>query len=262
MRILILKSVQNKSIKDRYSICMDCNYANRVIGHLTDKGDYCKACYDKCISCRKSYNLDFSKDISGIIDFPSVLPAIIDEPEKFLPDKIPVHDVIIAIAVNEEILISFMKKFTLSKGLIIPIERSNWITPNTVNEITGICKKNGIEISFPKPFCSFNPKHGIFYEFMKYFRIGKPKINFKIDNNTIIETEVLVSAPCGATYFTAKGLKNMNINNDLKFIIDKRISSYPCTADTSVDSEFKDSITHQAVKIQRDILKSISKKPV
>lgn len=257
MNILILRSIKNASIKDQYSVSMNVNYADRIIGHLSDKGDYCSACGDECMTCRKAYNLDFSEDITGIIDFPSVLPAIIEKPEQFLPDEIPPHDVMIAIAVNEEILISIVDKFSISKGIIIPIEGSNWISPHAVKKITEICKEKGIEVSFPKPFCSFYTTSGILHEFRKQFRIGKPEINFEIKDNTIINTEVLVSAPCGATYFTARGLKGKNIDKNLEFVIDNKLSCYPCTADTSLDNEFKDSIIHQAVKIQRDVLEGI-----
>ena len=160
----------------------------------------------------------------------------------------------IAIAVNEEILISFLERFSESKGIIIPIERSNWVSPHAKEKISEKCKEKEIEVSFPKPFCSFETKSGILRQFREHFRIGKPEIDFTIKDNTIIGTDVLVSAPCGATYFTARGLIDKNISDNLEFIIDNQFSCFPCTADTSVDREFKDSITHQAVKVQRDIL--------
>jgi hypothetical protein len=236
---------------------MDTNYAPRMLAHLTDKADYCRACGDKCIQCRKKYRLDFSKSITGIIDFPAVLPGIIEEPEEFLPEDIPEHDILIAIAVNEEILISFINKFRLSRGIIVPIEQSACISPNAVAEITGICAQAGIEVSFPKPFCSFAPKEGILSEFRKEFKIGKPEVRFDIQNKVIAGTEVIVSAPCGATYHTCRGLEGRDMRDDLEYIIDGRLSSYPCTADTSIDAQFKDSITHEAVKLQRSILASI-----
>ena len=259
MKILILRSVRNTSFKDPYSISLDVNYANRVIGHLTDKGNYCHACGDKCISCRKAYNPDYSENITGIIGFPSVLPAILEDPDQYLPDEIPAHEVMIAIGVNEEILISFIRKFSGSKGIIIPIERSDWISPHAINKISEICKEKEIEVSFPKPFCSFHPTGGILRKFRECFRIGKPEISFEVKDNIITDTKVLVSAPCGATYFTARGLKDKNVNDNLEFIIDNQLSCFPCTGDTSVDREFKDSITHQAVKIQRDILSGLKR---
>ena len=260
MKILILRSVRNTSFKDPYSISLDANYANRVIGHLTDKGNYCHACADNCISCRKGYSLDFSESIAGIISFPSVLPAILDDPMEYLPDELPAHDVMVAIGVNEELLIALVKQFSRSKGIIIPIERSDWLSPHAMNTIAATAEEKGIEFSFPKPFCSFNPSKGILRDFRKEFRIGKPEIRFGVNNNIIVSAKVVVSAPCGATYFTARSLQDKNVGSNLEFIIDNQLSAFPCTADTAVDREFKDSITHQAVKIQRDVLNGIKRR--
>jgi len=262
MKLLILRSVINTTSNDPFSTRIDTHYADRVIANLTDKGGFCRACADTCVSCRSFYTTDFSKNIAGIISFPSLLPAIVEEPAQFLPDRVPDHDIMLAIAVNEEILIAFIERFSASKGIIIPIERSNWISPHAIHTITGICRDKDIEVSFPKPFCSFSPKSGILKEFRNYFRIGKPDIRYTIDNGCINDTKVLVSAPCGATYFTAQGLQNRNSNDTLELILDNRLSSYPCTADTSVDREFRDSITHQAVKIQRDLLNNGTKRIV
>ena len=254
MKILILRSVPNSISKDQFSVCMDVHYANRVIGHLTDKGKYCQACADNCVVCRKGYDLDFSRYIAGVLEFPAVLPGLLEEPEEHLPAEIPDHDICIAISVNEELLVSFVEKFSVSKGIVIPIEGSNWISPNAIGKITEICGQKGIEVSFPKPFCSFRPSGGILSEFRRRFRIGRPEVEYVIRDDVITDTKVLVSAPCGATYFTCRGLIGRRIDDNLAFIIDKQLSAYPCTADHSVDREFNDSITHQAVKIQSDIL--------
>ncbi|MBF0430717.1 MAG: hypothetical protein HQK83_05530 [Fibrobacteria bacterium] len=262
MKILILRSSQN--LNDGpwtpYSVTVDTAYAERVIGHLTDKGDYCRACQDKCIACRRKYELDFSEHLAGIIDFPSVLPVMLDDPEEYLPDTVPSHDVAVIIAVNEEIVLSFVQQFSASKGIIIPIERSDVITPNYIQKIRKVCEDKGIVVAFPKPFCSFAPENGVLKEFQKIFKIGLPEVEYTIEDNVIKKAKVKVSAPCGATYFTCRGLIGKHIDDDLQFIIDKQISAYPCTADHAVDREFNDSITHEAVKRQRIILQKLKQK--
>jgi hypothetical protein len=163
------------------------------------------------------------------------------------------------VGVNEEILFAFIERFSGPKGIIIPIERSDWVSPHAIRTIAEICKEKRTEISFPKPFCSFNPSEGILKDFRKQFRIGKPEVAFTVTGNRITEVKVLVSAPCGATYFTARGLKGKAITDNIEFIIDNRLSSFPCTADTAVDRDFRDSITHEAVKIQRSILAGLQR---
>jgi len=255
--VLILRSIKNNFPRTQYTVSMNIHYADRLICHLTDRSDGCDSWAEEYRYCRDGYNLDFSKNIVGIHKFPATLPFMIDDIEEFLPDTVPLHDLLIAISVNEEILISFIKRFPLSKGIIIPIEESNWITPYGIKTISEICKEKGIEVDFPKPFCSFDPKSGVLKAFKEEFRIGKPHIDFIVKNGIIERATVKCSAPCGATYFTARGLEGHRIKDDLCLIIDKQLSSYPCTASTEIDREFQDSIIHQAVKIQRNILRSI-----
>jgi hypothetical protein len=146
--------------------------------------------------------------------------------------------------------------------MIVPIERSDWISPHAIHRIQEICSNKNIEVAFPKPFCSFAPATGILKEFRKYFKSGRPEVSFVIEDNRIRSIRVIVSAPCGATYYTARGLEGREVSDDLGFVIDKQLSCYPCTADTAVDREFGDSITHQAVKIQRVILKKLVPSPL
>ncbi|MFC1584057.1 DUF166 family protein [Fibrobacterota bacterium] len=254
MRILILRSVPNRAGQDPYAVKMDTHYAGRFIGHLTDRGDYCRACQDKCVACRGKYGLDFSERLAGVIELPAVLPVMIDDAGTYLPKNIPACDVVVAVSVNEELLLGFAERFSSYKGMIVPIEGSDWISPNFIAKITRVCDKNGVETSFPKPFCSFNPAGGILKEFREKFRIGRPEVEYDIQYGFIAEARVKVSAPCGATYYTCRGLTGKEVDDDLTFIIDNRLSAYPCTADHAVDREFNDSITHEAVKIQREIL--------
>lgn len=254
MNILVLRSVQNSPVRDPYSVRMNTTYADRVLGHLTDKGNYCNACQARCLTCRASYDLDFSEHISGVIEFPAVLPAILDEPQAFLPEEVPDHDVLLALSVNEEILIEFVERFDRARGIIVPIEESDWISPYAITQLTELCSRRRIEIAFPKPFCSFEPAFGTFlYEFRKAFRIGKPEIDFTVENGRIVEARVACSAPCGATYYTARWLKGEQIDENIERTLEKLISCYPCTAGHMIDSEFNDSIMHQACKIQRQI---------
>ena len=80
--------------------------------------------------------------------FPAILPAIIDHPEDYLPNDIPIHDILIAISVNEEILIAFIQQLTKTKGIIIPIEDPNWLSPNAIKKISTTCEKGKIAVSF------------------------------------------------------------------------------------------------------------------
>ncbi|MFW6137695.1 MAG: DUF166 family protein [Spirochaetota bacterium] len=257
IKVLILRSVEKSVSKDPYSVEMDTRYADRLLGHLTNRSGICGGCGDNCIKCRSRYDLDLSASIAGVYEFPSVTPAIVDSPEDYLPEEVPTHHILIPVAVNEEIIVSFIEKFPVCRGVIVPLEGSSWISTYAINKITEICKEYDIEADFPKPFCAFNPSSGVLAEFKNQFKIGKPELVYDVKEGVILKARVVYSAPCGATYFTARGLEGKKLDQDLQFIIDSRLSAYPCTADRSRDPDFNDSITHQAVKKQRDILKPL-----
>jgi len=259
MRILILKSKQQSYTKHPFTINMNTAYAKRVIGHLTGSKNLCTACAENCINCRSLYKLDFTESIAGIVEFPSSLPAILEKPEQFLPGSVPMHDFLLSLSVNEEILISFIKTFPYARGIIVPIEETGWLSPNAIEVITTLCRDREIEVCFPKPFCSFSPGENqpALYAFRKKFKIGKPEVSIKFRGKIITEVKVNCSAPCGATYYTARCMVGKELSRELIFTIDKALSSYPCTAGRDYDPQLGDSITHQAVKIQRDILEAL-----
>jgi len=257
MNVLILKSVENPPPPDDYTVSMNTAYADRFIGHITNAQGFCTACGKGCIACREGYGLDFSKDIAGVVTFPAHLPVMIDDPESYLPCDIPAHDVLVAISVHEELLLSFIDMYPVSRGIIVPSEAPGWVSPYAKKMISEKCAHNNIEVAFPKPFCSFSPHSGILQEFQKYFRVGKPRLHIHMEKNIIRYATVECSAPCGATYHTARGLTGKGLDEDLVMVIDTMLSSYPCTASTEVDREFQDSIIHQAVKIQRSVLSPI-----
>lgn len=255
MKLLILRSVGPTRPNDAYSVCMNTSYVDRVIGHLSDTGGYCSACHDECISCRSQYQLDFSDHIAAVFEFPAVVPAIIEEPDEFLPDSVPPHDVLISVAVNEEILFAFLQRFAPTGGVIVPIEESDWISPHGIRQITQLGEEKGIEVAFPKPFCSFDPPAGtLLSDFKHKFRIGRPAIELTVVDGLVTEAHVLCSAPCGATYYIARNLKGEPVDDQLVLQAEKLLSCYPCTAGHTVDSEFKDSIIHQACKILRIVI--------
>lgn len=263
MKIFVMKSVRTapRGRPDLhtgpYTHTADTAYVGRFLQHIRGDGEYCHACGNNCRSCRSGYDLDFSDSIVGMLEFPATMSVMIDDPEEFIPCAVPDHDVLVAVGVNEEVLKAFVETHPIARGVIVPIEGSSWISPYAISTITKICEKNGIECAFPKPFCSFDPETEILKAFRREFRIGKPKIEYEIQGGVITGTKVRCSAPCGATYFTARRLQGRRLDEDLTFVIDSALSAYPCTADRALDREFGDSITHQAVKIQRCVLQTL-----
>ncbi len=257
MDIVVLRSRGFHGKRDDYSLQMNTSYSKRFLGHITNRSGYCSSCGGLCVKCRQKYDLDFSDSVAQVIEFPAVLPAMLDDPGEFLPASVSNHDILVSISVHEEILMSFIERFDGARGVVVPIEEPGWISPYAMGRIAGICEGRGVEVAFPKPFCSFKPEEGILGDFRRQFKIGKPEVQYSVRDGYITDTCVRSSAPCGATYFVARNMKGRCIADDLPNIIDSLLSAYPCTASTEVDREFGDSIIHRAVLIQRDILKGL-----
>lgn len=235
MKIVVLRSKKLKKQKwGEYHQSFDTLYADRVIGNLCNRHDFCAACEADCIHCREKYDWRFSENIAAIIDFPSVLPFVLEKPGKYVPANMPAHDVLLAIHIHEQILLEILARCGQwgTKGVVVPLEAPGWISGSAIRQALEICAKNNIEISFPKPFCSFNPpRGGVLAEFRKSFRIGFPEVDLTIKKGVITGAEVNVSAACGATYYVARWLVGRAVCEDLKTeVISRRFHSYPCTA--------------------------------
>lgn len=259
MKIVVLRSKKLKKQKwGEYHQSFDTLYADRVIGNLSNRRDFCTACEADCIHCREKYDWRFSENIAAIIDFPSVLPFVLEKPGKYVPANMPAHDVLIAIHVHEQILLEILARCGQwgTKGVVVPLEAPGWVSGAAIRQALEICARNNIEISFPRPFCSFNPpRGGVLAEFRKSFRIGFPDVDLTVKNGVIIKARVNVSAACGATYYVARWLVGRAVCADLKTeVISRRWHSYPCTASMEWDDELGHTPLHAAGQAHYGIL--------
>ncbi len=270
MKLVIIRSRQAdhaEGIKNEYSQEFDTLYANRVIENLQGKAGFCTACESDCTFCRKSYKRKFADDIAAVINLPAVMPYVLETPERHVPENIPPHDIMLIINIHEQVLVEIVRKCPAwhTKGIIVPLEAPDWVRGSARTSAQKICKDNGIEISFPKPFCSFDPpKHSVLAKFRETFHIGRPDVSISIENGIIKEAHVNVSAACGATYYIARWLVGKNINDDIETdVISRRMHSYPCTASMKRDPELHDDTPlHIAGQAHYDILRPFRQEQV
>lgn len=279
MKIVILRS--QRSGDENYAEhdflqTFDTRYAERVIGnlrgerrlrgarHQQDNDRFCTACGPDCTFCRNPYHRNYDKNIAGIIDFPAVLPYVLENPSDYVPEHIPGHDILLVINIHEQILLEILKKCKHlgTKGVVVPLEAPDWVSGATKASARKICEKDNIEISFPEPFCSFNPAGGgVLSAFRKHFHIGYPDVQLTIpeaENGRIAKAHVNVSAACGATYYIARWLVGRNVKDNLEIeVISKRLHTYPCTASMKWDNEIDDTPLHIAGQAHFRILSSV-----
>ncbi len=259
------------------------NLTKKFVGHLINNEEFCKACEIleqnvKCDKCREHI-----KSFANVIYFYEKvgenIPDFIEEPEKFLPHNLPQVDFLLVIGIHQDLLSGlpeYLKNKDI-KAVIIPIEAPKWVPPGLQVQVLEEFEKYGIQVAFPKPFCSLNKEldeyntggfnittnHNFIEEFIDYFKVGKPIVSFLLskDGEYIEDTCVLQSAPCGSTFFIIQQLKSKYFKNGKsgELSLNERISkahhSYPCNASMDQDSILKDSILHVGGYLVRNAIR-------
>ena len=232
------------------------NFGERVIRNLINDPSFCKVCGLFCDFCK--YGIySYVQNIHAAIELPnpSQLPRFIENPEKYLPKKIPTSDLCIVTSIHQDLLLelpSLLEK-TGVKGLIAPIEDFREVPVGLQKQIESECKERGIEYAFPKPFCSLDVQEEppLIAQFIQEYKIGKPKVSIttekRNEKKVIYGVRVERSAPCGSTWYVAKKLLGKEVEKEsIRDAIAKAHHSYPCTATMETDPEIKEPILHKA----------------
>jgi hypothetical protein len=229
-------------------------FAERVIRNLINDPSFCKSCGLYCDSCK--YNVySFVRNIRAAIELPepSKLPAFIDNPEEYMPKKIPKADLCITSGLHKDLLLelpTYLQKAEV-KGLIVPIEDFNEVPSGLKKQLKEKCSELSLENAFPKPFCSLEPRENspIISRFVNELKVGRPSLEISTikrgGHNVIGSTLVKRSAPCGSTWYVARKLLGVKTEKEILYdAIAKAHHSYPCTATMSVDPETQEPILH------------------
>jgi hypothetical protein len=229
-------------------------YAEKVIRNLINDPSFCKSCGLYCDSCKYGV-YSYVRNIRAAIELPSPteLPALIDNPEEYMPKKVPAADICIASGLHKDLLLElphFLEKNGV-KGLIVPIEDFAEVPSGLRKQMQEKCEAQGLEYAFPKPFCSLEliKDKPIISRFVNELKVGRPKLEIttvKRGHSEVIQSTVVRrSAPCGSTWYVARKLIGVETKKEILYdAIAKAHHTYPCTATMSVDPELKEPILH------------------
>jgi hypothetical protein len=237
-------------------------FAERVIRNLINDPSFCKSCGLYCDSCK--YNVyTFVSNIRAATQLPnpSQLPAFIDNPETYMPKKIPKADLCIASGLHRDLLLELplhLEKAEI-KGLIVPIEDFTEVPTGLRKQVEEKCVELNMESAFPKPFCSLEPskEKPVISRFATELKVGRPELEIstaKRGKYEVIESTIVRrSAPCGSTWYIARKLISVETKKEMLYdAIAKAHHSYPCTATMGVDPEAKEPILHLGGYIIRE----------
>ena len=269
----------------------------KFVGNLINNDEFCKACEVleqnvKCDKCREHLK-SFANTIYFYEKIGENIPEFIEEPEEFLPKSLPSVDFLLVVGIQQDLL-SGLPQYLKDKGVkavIVPIENPKWVPAGLQSQVLKEFENYDIQATFPKPFCALSKEedeynkvgfnlskeHNYIDEFIEYFKIGKPIISFLVskDGESIEDTCILQSAPCGSSYYVCQQLKSKYFKNGKsgELSLNERISkahhAYPCNASIDQDYLLKDSILHvggylirNAVRKDLDLEEEESKKLV
>ncbi len=246
------------------------DFMERVIRNLINDPSFCKSCGLYCESCK--YNVySFVQNVRAAIQLPNTsdLPAFIDNPEEYMPKKLPPADICLASGLHKDLLLELPNHLKAAgvKALIAPIEDWQEVPMGIRKQLENRCAELGLECAFPKPFCALEPEEDkpTITRFIQETRVGRPLLEVTlrmVDKKEVIECAVVRrSAPCGSTWYIARKLAGVPTKKEeLYDAIAKAHHSFPCTATMSTDPETKEPILHiGGFTIREEVEKAIEK---
>ncbi len=180
------------------------------------------------------------------IDLPTDLPALIDDPQEFLPKDVPEADLVLALQedLNAAQLIVDFVQLSRAKALLAPVDNSEWMPEGQKNQIQKQLAEMGVASAFPRPFCVFEECGDPFLdEFAKYF--GKPVLKIKWEKDNITDVQVVRGSPCGCTLFVIERLKGVRVDESVE-IAGLAHHHYPCLASMTREPDLDDTLMHKS----------------
>jgi len=147
---------------------------------------------------------------------PPILPQVLDDPEDFVPDKLPHADLLLVLTESPGMtdLAPDLAQLCSAKAVIIPVDRRSWAPVGLMRQVRQRLKSLGIYGSLPMPFCALAPhpdQHPLVGEFVE--RYGRPELACTTRDGQITSCEVIRETPCGNTRYIADHLRGVSTNN-------------------------------------------------
>jgi len=199
---------------------------------------------------------------------PKRLPALIDEPDEFMPPAVPQSDLVLAAGESPGAaqLISTFVKRSGARSVIAPIDNSAWLPQGLANQLRAELAEMGVASAFPKPFCSLTESSYGFRrsarpyndELISKFaqRFGRPGLKIKVNPETrlIEHVEVLRNSACGAVAHAAKVMVGLHADEaDVKAGL--ILHHYPCLCSMNqewLDDRLYDTLMHASGYIMNE----------
>lgn len=199
---------------------------------------------------------------------PRSLPAVLDDPQDFLPSTLPQADLVLALGDTPGVaqLIPGVVRLAGARAVIAPIDRNESLPPGLVAQLNRWLMDLGAFAVFPKPFCSLTETtynqppivapydNPIIRRFAAHF--GHPHIRLEIDaGRRVSSAEVERDSACGCARAVAQGLIGCPVDQ-AEYEAGMLHHHFPCLAGMNQDPDYQDTLMHVSGHILREMIKS------
>ncbi len=193
---------------------------------------------------------------------PADLPAMLDDPEAYLPLHVPPSDLILALGESPAVaqLIPDIVRRAGARAVIAPVDHSSWLPEGLIRQLEVRLNQMGVAAVFPRPFCSltedaYNVRHQrVAYsnpwiaEFARHF--GRPVFRIRAANGIVQSVEVERDTACGCARFVAEHLVGQSIGEAV-FQAGILHHHYPCLAGMAMEKVLGDTLLHVSGQLMR-----------
>lgn len=190
------------------------------------------------------------------------LPAMIDDPEAYLPLHVPPADLILALGESPAVaqLIPDIARRANAQAVIAPVDNSAWLPEGLIRQLEVRLRQMGVASVFPRPFCSltedgYNVRHQrVAYsnpwiaEFARHF--GRPVFRIRAAGGVVQAVEVERDTACGCARFVAEHLVGMPVGEAI-FQAGILHHHYPCLAGMTIERSLGDTLLHTSGQLMR-----------
>jgi thymidylate synthase len=195
----------------------------------------------------------------AVLRLPARLPLVIDDPDEFLPSRLPSADLLVSLheTPGAAELIPDIARKCGAGAVIAAVDDRASCPAGLENQIRRRLAAMGVAHAFPRPLCGFDGgPDRVLSEFAA--RFGRPKFRIVRDGDRVASVEVLRDAPCGSARFVASILAGVRIQ-DAPDTGALRHHHHPCLASMEIDPDLQDTIMHLSGYIVRAAIKSALK---
>jgi thymidylate synthase len=189
------------------------------------------------------------------------LPAVIDDPEAYLPPDLPRADLMIYVGQDRKLaeLISDLAEASGAAEVLVPVDNRSHLPAGLARQVKRRMDRSGVASAFPAPFCSLKPEdgQGIFIrEFAGKF--GSPRLRVTTAEGCLQSVEVLRGAPCGNTHYVARHIPGTQLADSVEETA-RQFHAHPCLGSMDMDRELGDTILHLAGHLIMNAVREASK---